>query len=165
MILKAFSYDILRNNNVDLELILRENSEFRSSEIEIKIKTNTFEIKNKIEIIDCPSRDTQHSWTHDLHSDFVFDWQMDENKLQLTCWNRDCITSFYSSIWKVCNSNCVSAIKIARMIAYKSFGPSETAPSHASIQGSKWGHYPSCKGNPQLSLPPHLHFHLITAWF
>ena len=49
-ILKAFSFDILRNNNVDLELISSENSENRSSEI--KIKTNTFEIKNKIEITD-----------------------------------------------------------------------------------------------------------------
>ena len=65
---------ILCNNNVDLELISRENSEIRSSEI--KIKTNTFEIKNKIEIIDCRSRDwsrdqdrspdTQHWYTHIL---------------------------------------------------------------------------------------------------
>ena len=53
MIVKAFSNDILHDNKVDLELISSENSENRSSEIKIKTKTNTFEIKNEIEITDC----------------------------------------------------------------------------------------------------------------
>ena len=56
---KSFFVWYLHNNNVDLELISRENSEIRSSEI--KIKTNTFEIKNKIEFVDCGSRD----WSRD----------------------------------------------------------------------------------------------------
>ena len=53
MIVKVFSNDILHDNKVDLELISSENSENRSSEIKIKTKTNTFEIKNEIEITDC----------------------------------------------------------------------------------------------------------------